>query len=69
MSNEESANSSIKYGILERAPPTPGRGLSLEYQIGDPNKPLEANRHRAALFDLIPAEDAAMRRLQRGSHR
>ncbi len=30
-------------------------------QIWDDNKPREANRHRVALFDLIPAEGAAMR--------
>ena len=64
MSHEESANSSIKYGILERAPPTPGRGLGPEYQIWDDQQAREANRKMAALYDLIVPEDKEIRPLE-----
>ncbi len=58
---EEGANSGIKYFVLERDPPTPGRGLGLEYQIWDDRKQREANRRMAALFDLLPARGKTLR--------
>lgn len=62
---EEGANSGIKYFVLERDPPTPGRGLGLEYQIWDDNRPRDADKTLAALYDLIPAEGKHMRPLGR----
>ena len=60
---EEGANSGIKYFVLERDPPTPGRGLGLEYQIWDDTQPRDADKTLAALYDLIPAEGKTMRPL------
>ena len=60
---EEGANSGIKYTVLEREPPTPGRGLGLEYQIWDDTQPRDADKTLAALYDLIPAEGKTMRPL------
>jgi hypothetical protein len=55
------ANSGIKYFVVEQDPPTPGRGLGLEYQIWDDRQAREATRKMAALFDVIPADGAAQR--------
>ncbi len=60
---EEGANSGIKYFVLEREPPTPGRGLGPEYQIWDDQQTREANRKMAALYDLIVPEDKEIRPL------
>ena len=60
---EEGANSGIKYFVLEREPPTPGRGLGPEYQIWDDNQPRDADKTLAALYDLLPAEGKRMRPL------
>ncbi len=60
---EEGANSGIKYFVLEREPPTPGRGLGPEYQIWDDQQAREPNRKMAALYDLIVPEDKEIRPL------
>lgn len=60
---EAGANSGIKYFVLEREPPTPGRGLGPEYQIWDDQQPREANKKMAALYDLIVPEDKEIRPL------